>query len=58
MSAKTVRKTGGFGLALFALAVVVAVVALASFLLPTSVGRLVADLWVGVISSIGQLFGG
>lgn len=52
------RKTGGLGFALMLLAAVVVVVAAASVLLPTTVGRLVADLWVGVISSIGQLFGG
>jgi hypothetical protein len=52
------QKTGGLGLLLLLLAALVVLVAAASLLLPTTVGRLVADLWVGVMTSIGQLFGG
>lgn len=52
------RKTGGFGFVAMFLLAVFAIVAAASFLLPTTVGRLVADLWVGVMTSIGQMLGG
>lgn len=52
------RKIGGFGFVAMLLLLVFAAVAAASLLLPTTVGRLVADLWVGVMSSIGQLLGG
>lgn len=52
------RKVSGFGFVMLLVAALIAAVAAASVLLPATVGRLVADLWVGVISSIGQLFGG
>jgi hypothetical protein len=52
------RKGGGLRFVLMALVAMVVVAVLASVLLPTTVGRVVADLWVGVMSSIGQLLGG
>lgn len=52
------RKIGGVGFVVLLVGALIAAIAAASLLLPTTVGRLVADLWVGVMSSIGQLFGG
>jgi hypothetical protein len=51
-TARTLR----WGLGTLALALL-AVMA-ASLLLPTTVGRVVADLWVSVMSAIAQLLGG
>jgi uncharacterized membrane-anchored protein len=58
MSTSAARKTGGVQFVLTALLLLVVLIATASVLLPATVGRVVADLWLGVMGAISRLLGG
>jgi hypothetical protein len=49
---------GSLKWALAAAAALILAAAIAATLLPTTVGRVIGDLWVNVMSAIGQLLGG